>query len=59
MTPEDMLSADGSPFEDQDTAAMKRDMLARAFGEAFQLVGASRRRMGGGVRRGPRAPGGL
>ena len=38
MTPEYMLSADGSPFEDQDVTAMKRDILAREFGEAFEVV---------------------
>ena len=38
MTPEYMLSADGGPFEDQDAAAMMRDILARKLGEAFEVV---------------------
>ena len=38
MTPEYMLSADGGPFEDQDAAAMMRDILARKLGEAFGVM---------------------
>ena len=38
MTPGYILSADGSPFEDQDVAAMKRETLAHEFGEAFEVV---------------------
>ena len=38
MTPGYILSADGTPFEDQHAAAMQHDMLARELGEAFKLV---------------------
>ena len=38
MTPVYILSADGSPFEDQDVAAMKRETLAHELGEAFEVV---------------------